>query len=46
MEVKILFNSCSLNMHGQVTAFSHSILFFQHPLEIDFGLSGALNKDE
>ena len=32
------------NIHGQLTAFSHSILFFQHPLETDFGTSVALNK--
>ena len=33
-------------IHGQLTAFSYSILFFQHPLEIDFGTSVALNKAE
>ena len=33
------------NFHGQLTAFFHSILFFQ-VLEIDFGTSIALNKAE
>ena len=44
MEVIILFNSYSFL--PQLTAFSHSILFFQHPLEIDFGTSVALKKAE
>ena len=31
-------------IHVPVTAFSYSIIFFQNPLEVDFGTSVALNK--
>ena len=33
-------------IHVPVTAFSYSIIFFQHPLEVDFGTRVALNKAE
>ena len=33
-------------IHVPVTAFSYSIIFFQHPLEVDFGMRVALNKAE
>ena len=33
-------------IHGKLTAFSYSIIFFQHWLEINFGTSVALNKEE
>ena len=33
-------------IHVPVSAFSYSIIFFQHLLEVDFGTSVALNKVE